>query len=109
MSAASTTIIYGPGSLILAIVGDIDAEQVRDLVETVDWRLAGPEPPVIDLPYTELQTRAAPRVDPDARQGQLRRRHRPRLASAPTQRGLYPGRSSPTAPSASRPSPRASG
>lgn len=48
--------IYGPGSLILAIVGDIDVEQVRDLVEQSigDWK--GPEPPLIDLPYAELQT-----------------------------------------------------
>ena len=48
--------IYGPESLILAIVGDIEAEQVRDLVEQTIGRWEGPEPPVIDLPFTELQS-----------------------------------------------------
>jgi zinc protease len=48
--------IYGAGSLILAIVGDIETERVRDLVEQAigDWK--GPEPPAIDLPFTELLT-----------------------------------------------------
>jgi zinc protease len=46
---------YGPGSLILAIAGDIDARQVRDLVEAQlgDWQ--GAAPTSIEVPYTELQ------------------------------------------------------
>lgn len=49
---------YGPGSMILVIAGDVDDREVRDLVEKAlgDWK--GPEPPVIDLPYTDLQTKA---------------------------------------------------
>ena len=46
---------YGPGSLILAIAGDIDAGEVRDLVEAElgDWQ--GAVPTSIDVPFTELQ------------------------------------------------------
>jgi zinc protease len=46
---------YGPGSLILAIAGDIDAGQVRDLVEAQlgDWQ--GAAPTSIEVPFTELQ------------------------------------------------------
>ncbi|MFZ4795750.1 MAG: M16 family metallopeptidase [Blastocatellia bacterium] len=46
---------YGPGSLILAIAGDIDAGQVRDLVEAQlgDWQ--GAVPTSIEVPFTELQ------------------------------------------------------
>lgn len=46
---------YGPGSLILAIAGDIDAGEVRDLVEAQlgDWQ--GAVPTSIDVPFTELQ------------------------------------------------------
>lgn len=47
---------YGPGSMILAIAGDIDAEQVRDLVDAQfgDWQ--GAAPTNFDIPFTELQS-----------------------------------------------------
>jgi len=48
---------YGPGSLILVIAGDVDDHHVVELIEKAcgDWK--GPEPPLIDLPYTDLQTK----------------------------------------------------
>lgn len=47
---------YGPGSMILAVVGNVDTGRVRDLVEELlgDWQ--GPTPPPADLPLTELQS-----------------------------------------------------
>jgi len=46
---------YGPGSLLLVVVGDIDAESVHEQVANLlgDW--SGPAPGAIDLPFTPLQ------------------------------------------------------
>lgn len=46
---------YGPGSMILAIAGDVETEAVRDLVgkEFGDW--VGAPPTAFELPLTELQ------------------------------------------------------
>lgn len=47
---------YGPGSLILALAGDVEADRVRDLVERSfgDWQ--GAEPPGFEIPFTALQS-----------------------------------------------------
>jgi zinc protease len=47
---------YGGGSMILAIAGDVESEQVRELVEQQfgDWK--GAEPPQFDLPLTERRS-----------------------------------------------------
>jgi zinc protease len=45
---------YGPGSLILAIVGDVRAEEVRDQVEAAFGGWQGAPSPEYDLPLTEL-------------------------------------------------------
>jgi zinc protease len=49
---------YGPASMILAIVGDVDAEKVRGLLEEVfgDWQ--GAQAPDFDLAETPLQVEA---------------------------------------------------
>lgn len=45
---------YGTGSLILAIVGDVQAEAVRDQVEGAFGGWRGAPPPSYELPLTEL-------------------------------------------------------
>lgn len=45
---------YGPASLIVAVVGDVDADAVRDRVEQLFGGWNGSARPAIDLPLTEL-------------------------------------------------------
>lgn len=48
--------IYGPASMVLAVVGDVTVEQAQKLVSNLfsDWQGAGA--PTINLPETQLQT-----------------------------------------------------
>ena len=46
---------YGPGSLLLVVVGDIDAEMVHEQVANLLGEWVGAPPGRIDLPFTPLQ------------------------------------------------------
>jgi zinc protease len=49
---------YGPGSMILAIVGDVEAEKVRGLIEEVFGSWQGAQAPAFALAETPLQGEA---------------------------------------------------
>ena len=45
---------YGPASLIVAVVGDVDSDKVRDRFEELFGGWSGSAKPAIDLPVTQL-------------------------------------------------------
>lgn len=49
---------YGPASMVLAVVGDVQPEEVRALIEEKLGSWVGAPKPEIDLPMTQLQAEA---------------------------------------------------